>query len=195
MLDSAAVDTLTEAPAGLLARGAFETQLLTIVPDMRAFARFLARNPTEADDLVQDAVIRALKSYRQFDLGTNMKAWVFTILRNTRFNDLRKRRFEGVDEEQLVLLPSQPNQLHCVELNEVLAVLATLKPVHREVLTLIRASGLSYEEAAQVMDCKLGTIKSRLNRADVALRAALGVGYGEAPPVPEARINPDIFSC
>jgi RNA polymerase sigma-70 factor (ECF subfamily) len=195
MLDPAAVDTLTELPAAVWARRAFEKQLLNVVPDMRAFARFLVRNHTDADDLVQDAVIRALRSYRQFDLGTNMKAWVFTILRNARFNDLRKRRFEGVDEEQLVLLPTQPNQLNCVELKEVLAVLATLKPVYREVLTLIRASGLSYEEAAQVMDCKLGTIKSRLNRADAALRDALGVGYGEPPSAAAASVNPNIFSC
>jgi RNA polymerase sigma-70 factor (ECF subfamily) len=185
MLNPAAADTLTDAPAdapaALWARRAFEKQLLNIIPDMRAFARFLVRNHTDADDLVQDAVIRALRSYRQFDLGTNMKAWAFTILRNTRFNDLRKRRFDGDDELDLALRPTPANQLHRVELTEVLAVLATLKPVHREVLTLIRASGLSYEEAAQVMNCKLGTIKSRLNRADAALRDALGADF---PPTP-----------
>jgi len=181
MLNPAAVDILAEVAAALWARRAFEKQLLNIIPEMRAFARFLVRNHTDADDLVQDAVIRALKSYRQFDLGTNMKAWAFTILRNTRFNDLRKRRFDGDDEMDLALRPTPPNQLHRVELIEVLAVLATLKPVHREVLTLIRASGLSYEEAAQVMNCKLGTIKSRLNRADAALRDALGADFRPTP--------------
>jgi len=184
MLNPATVNSLTEIPADLWARRAFEKQLLNIIPDMRAFARFLTRNPTDADDLVQDAVIRALRSYRQFDLGTNMKAWAFTILRNTRFNELRKRRFDGDDELDLALRPTPPNQLHRVELIEVLAVLATLKPVHREVLTLIRASGLSYEEAAQVMNCKLGTIKSRLNRADAALRDALGADFSPLPACP-----------
>ena len=138
MLNPAAVDTLIEAPAVDWTRRAFEKQLLNVVPDMRAFARFLVRNHTDADDLVQDAVIRALRSYRQFDLGTNMKAWVFTILRNARFNDLRKRRFDVIDDQQLLLLPTQPNQLHCVELREVLGGLARLKPVHSEVLTLVR---------------------------------------------------------
>ena len=190
MLNPAAVNSLTEIPADLWARRAFEKQLLNILPDMRAFARFLVRNPTDADDLVQDAVIRALRSYRQFDLGTNMKAWAFTILRNSRFNDLRKRRFDGDDELDLALRPTPPNQLHRVELIEVLAVLATLKPVHREVLTLIRASGLSYEEAAQVMNCKLGTIKSRLNRADAALRAALETDFRPLSPRHDAGTSP-----
>ena len=181
MLNPAAVNTVTEDPAAFWARRAFEKQLLNVIPDMRAFARFLVRNHTDADDLVQDAVIRALRSYRQFDLGTNMKAWAFTILRNTRFNELRRRRFEPIDDQDQALHPTPPNQLNCVELREVLAVLDTLSPVHREVLTLIRASGFSYEEAAQVMKCKLGTIKSRLNRADAALRAALGADFRALP--------------
>jgi RNA polymerase sigma-70 factor (ECF subfamily) len=180
MLNPAPVSSFTETSAALWARRAFEKQLLLVVPDMRAFATFLVRNPTDADDLVQDAVVRALRSYRQFDLGTNMKAWVFTILRNARLNNLRKRPMECIDEHELVLPPTRPNQLHSVELKEVLAVLATLKPFHREVLTLVRASGLSYEETAQVMKCKLGTIKSRLNRADAALRTALDAGIHPA---------------
>ena len=181
MRNPAAVHRLDETSADLWARRAFEKQLLNVVPDVRAFAKFLAWNPTDADDLVQDTIIRALRSYRQFDLGTNMKAWAFTILRNTRFNELRRRRFGPIDDQDQALRPTPPNQLHCVELGEVLAVLATLKPVHREVLTLVRASGLSYEEAAQVMNCKLGTIKSRLNRADAALRAALGPDFRPLP--------------
>jgi RNA polymerase sigma-70 factor (ECF subfamily) len=180
MLNPSDAISFTEAPASLWARRAFEKQLLNIVPDMRAFAAFLVRNPTDADDLVQDAVVRALRSYRQFNLGTNMKAWVFTILRNTRLNNLRRRPHECIDEHELVLPPTRPNQLHSVELREVLAVLDTLKPLHREVITLVRASGLSYEETAQVMKCKLGTIKSRLNRADAALRFALDAGHRPA---------------
>jgi RNA polymerase sigma-70 factor (ECF subfamily) len=178
MPNPALASTVTDVPTALWARRAFEKQLLNIVPDMRAFARFLVRNPTDADDLVQDAIIRALKSYHQFDLGTNIKAWAFTILRNTRLNDIRKHRFEVLEEQDVALRPTPANQLHSVELKEVLVVLAKLAPAHREVLTLVRASGLSYEEAAQVMKCKLGTIKSRLNRADSALRIALGSDFG-----------------
>lgn len=180
MLNSPFAGTLTEPPAVLWARRAFENQLLNIVPDMRTFARFLARNSTDADDLVQDTVVRALRSYRQFDLGTNIRAWAFTILRNTHLNDLRKHRFEGLDEQDLALQPTPPNQLQYVELGEVLAVLATLAPPHRDVLRLVRASGFSHEEAARTMECKLGTIKSRLNRADAALRAALGADFRPA---------------
>jgi RNA polymerase sigma-70 factor (ECF subfamily) len=177
MANPAAVSTPTDIPAINWARRAFEKQLLNIVPDMRAFARFLVRNPTDADDLVQDAIVRALRSYDQFDLGTNIKAWAFTILRNTRLNEMRKRRLESLEEPGIILPPTPANQLQSVELREVLAVLATLSPVHREVLTLVRAGGFSYEEAAQVMKCKLGTIKSRLNRADIALRDALGADF------------------
>jgi len=180
MLNSPIISTLSEVSALSCARRAFEKQLLNVVPDMRAFARFLAKNPTDADDLVQDAVVRALRSYRQFDLRTNMKSWAFTIVRNTRLNDLRKRRYEGLDDKDQALRPTSPNQLHCVELREVLDVLAMLPRAHRDVLTLVRASGFSYEEAAQAMKCKLGTIKSRLNRADAALRAALGADYRPA---------------
>jgi RNA polymerase sigma-70 factor, ECF subfamily len=180
MANPAAVSTPIDIPDIGWARRAFEMQLLNIVPDMRAFARFLVRNPTDADDLVQDTIVRALRSYNQFDLGTNIKAWVFTILRNTRLNEMRKRRLESLEEPGVILPPTPPNQLQSVELREVLAVLATLSPVHREVLTLVRAGGFSYEEAAQVMQCKLGTIKSRLNRADSALRDALGADF--CPP-------------
>jgi RNA polymerase sigma-70 factor (ECF subfamily) len=166
-------DMCNGLPTGQWARRAFEKQLLNVIPDLRALARFLVRNPADADDLVQDTMVRALKSYQQFDVGTNMKAWALTILRNARWNGLRRRRLEVLNEDDVGLPPVPPNQLHCVELGEMLAILASLSPLHCEVLTLVRASGLSYEEAAQVMNCKIGTIRSRLNRADSAFRNAL----------------------
>jgi len=180
MLDPAASDRAAEIPAELQARRAFEQRLLPILPDLRAFARFLTRNPTEADDLVQDTVVRALRGYRQFDLQTNIKAWAFTILRNLHKNRFRTRVFEVLDEEVAALWPCPPNQIDRVELGEVLAMLVTLAPAHRDVVVLVRASGLSYGEAAQVMKCKVGTIKSRLNRADAALRDALGPEFRES---------------
>jgi DNA-directed RNA polymerase specialized sigma24 family protein len=88
-----------------------------------------------------------------------------------------------IDEQDAAFPSISPNQLNCVELREVLAVLATLPSIHRDVLTLVRAKGLSYEEAAQVMKCKLGTIKSRINRADAALRTALGADF-QSPSAP-----------
>jgi RNA polymerase sigma-70 factor (ECF subfamily) len=185
MPDADPTDAATGSSAVSGMRRDFERQLLALVPDMRAFARFLAKNATDADDLVQDAVLRALKSYRQFTLGTNMKAWVFTILRNTRMNSLRRHRLETCLDEDAEQRPIPPNQLDSVELREVLAVLRTLSPTHCEVLTLVRASGLSYDEAAQVMQCKVGTIKSRINRADAALRHALGMNVRPPARLPD----------
>lgn len=165
------------AEKSLWERRAFEKQLLNIIPDLRAFARFLAGNPTEADDLVQDTVVRALNAYSHFDLNTNIKAWTFTILRNIRINSYRKRRFEELDEATMATMSARANQEDSLELKEVLRALETLPTAQREVITLVRAGGLSYEEAAVIMGCKLGTIKSRVNRADAALRAALGTDF------------------
>jgi RNA polymerase sigma-70 factor (ECF subfamily) len=158
-------------------RRAFEKQLLGVIPDLRAFARFLAGNPVEADDLVQDTIVRALNAYEHFDLSTNIKAWTFTILRNIRINSYRKRRFEELDETTMSTMSAHANQEDSIELKEVLRTLNSLPRAQREVITLVRAGGLSYEEAAEIMGCKLGTIKSRVNRADAALRAALGEDF------------------
>ena len=170
------------SPKSLWERRAFEKQLMNIIPDLRAFARFLAGNPTEADDLVQDTVVRALKAYDHFDLNTNIKAWTFTILRNIRINSYRKRRFEELDEVTMATMSVKANQEDSLELKEVLKALETLPAAQREVITLVRAGGLSYEEAAEIMGCKLGTIKSRVNRADAALRAVLGGDFRAPRP-------------
>jgi RNA polymerase sigma-70 factor (ECF subfamily) len=171
------VEAAASPPKTIWERRAFEKQLLNIIPDLRAFARFLAGNPTEADDLVQDTIVRALNAYDHFDLSTNIKAWTFTILRNIRINSYRKRRFEELDDATMATMSVKANQEDSIELKEVLCALKTLPPAQREVITLVRAGGLSYEEAAEIMGCKLGTIKSRVNRADAALRAALGTDF------------------
>jgi RNA polymerase sigma-70 factor (ECF subfamily) len=158
-------------------RRAFEKQLMGIIPDLRAFARFLAGNQTEADDLVQDTMVRALNAFSHFDLNTNIKAWTFTILRNIRINSYRKRRFEELDEATMAGMSAKANQEDSLELKETLRALESLPAAQREVITLVRASGLSYDEAAAIMGCKLGTIKSRVNRADAALRALLGSDF------------------
>ena len=176
------VSTVSISSKALWERRAFEKQLMNIIPDLRAFARFLAGNPTEADDLVQDTVVRALKAYEHFDLSTNIKAWTFTILRNIRINSYRKRRFEELDEATMATMSVKANQEDSLELKEVLRALKTLPPAQREVITLVRAGGLSYEEAAEIMGCKLGTIKSRVNRADAALRAVLGGDFRAPRP-------------
>ena len=161
-------------------RRAFEIRLLNILPDLRGFARFLTGNPTEADDLVQDTMVRALGAYRQFDLDTNMKAWTFTIMRNLRINGLRRKPFEEGDPEEVKGVAQRPNQEDSVELKQVMRAMTRLSEPHRHVIALVRGAGCSYDEAAQIMNCNIGTIKSRLNRADAALRALLGPEFSNA---------------
>lgn len=166
-------------------RKAFEKRLLSVLPDLRAYARFVTGNPTEADDLTQDTVIRALSAYRSFDIDTNIKAWLFHIFRNLRINKFRRRRLETVDDAALETLWVPASQEDHLEVKAVLRALQRIAPQHREVITLIRAGGLSYEDAAAIMGCALGTVKSRLSRADAALRSALGPDV--RAPRPRAR--------
>jgi len=148
-------------------RRAFEVKLLGIIPDLRAFARFLCGNPTEADDLVQDALMRAWSSREQFAEGTNFKAWIFTILRN-RFLDLRRRDRETMEDVETVVderLSVRPTQETAIHFDDVARALWRLNPHHRKILMLVGANGLSYEEAAKIIGCAVGTVRSRLSRA------------------------------
>ncbi len=170
-------------PNEIPAQSSFEADLLFILPQIRAFGRFLAKNPTEAEDLVQDTLVRAIRSQHQFSPGTNLRAWTFTILRNIRVNLNRTRQYEPLDEFESYAPTINPNQQDSAELKEVLRALDKLAPHYREVITLVRASGFTYEEVAAATGCKLGTIKSRLNRADIALRAALGKDFRSPRPI------------
>ena len=166
-------------------RRAFENQLIRLLPDLKKFARSLTRNASTADDLVQDTMIRALRSYLQFEMGTNLKAYTFRIMRNCFLSDLRDRRLEPAecDGDTVLLVP--PNQDSKIELDNVIRALGGLVQAHREVISLIRVNGYSYMDAANIMQCELGTIKSRMNRADAALRDALGPEFGGQSCKPE----------
>jgi RNA polymerase sigma-70 factor (ECF subfamily) len=155
-------------------RRAFETQLLTLLPALRAYALSLTRNNSNAEDLVQDTLMRALRAYDRFEPGSNMKSWTFMILHNRFLSGLRGKKVEALDEIMARTLSLSPNQQDFLDLKDVLGALDTLVPEHREAIKLVRVAGFSYEEAAEIMSCKLGTIKSRINRAEVALRSALG---------------------
>ena len=122
-------------------------------------------------------MIRALQAFTRFDLNTNIRAWTFTILRNIRLNSFRERKVDELDEVVAASLQTPANQDDVIDLKAVLQAFGRLPPLHREVLTLVRMSGLSYAEAAKVMGCKLGTVKSRLSRADFALRAFMGPDF------------------
>ncbi|WP_244471074.1 sigma-70 family RNA polymerase sigma factor [Microvirga massiliensis] len=142
------------------------SDILRAIPHLRVFAISLTGNVDEADDLVQEAVVRALANLDQFTPGTSMQGWLFTILRNHHFTVYRKRRREIQDPEGLFAgrLATAPAQSDYIDLDDLWAALLMLPDEQREALLLI-ASGFTYEEAAQVCGTASGTIKSRVNRA------------------------------
>lgn len=153
----------------------FERELIANIPHLRAFAGFVTQHSDQANDLVQDTIVRALRAQHQFQPGTNFKAWTFTILRNLHINNLRRHRvrMDSIEDGALDAFAVAPNQYARLEFQELRRALAKLSPEHREVLILVGASGFRYEEAAQICKCAIGTIKSRLSRARAELRALL----------------------
>src|ERR687890_2209563 len=156
---------------------ALRDAMLAAVPSLRAFAISLSGNIDRADDLVQETLLRAIANIDSFQPGTNMSAWMFTILRNLFRSEYRKRRreVEDTDGSYAESLKSHPEQNSRLEFQEFRAALAKLPPDQREALILVGASGFSYEEAASICDCAVGTIKSRVNRARIRLASLLNV--------------------
>lgn len=147
------------------------------LPAMRAFAHSLTRNPTLADDIVQDSVIKAWTNFEKFQEGSNLRAWLFTILRNTYYSHRRRRRREvedvdGAHAASLMTKPAHDGRLH---LKDVMAAFEQLSDEQREALLLVGASGFTYEEAAALCGVTLGTLKSRMARGRKALCAVLGI--------------------
>jgi RNA polymerase sigma-70 factor (ECF subfamily) len=155
--------------------------MLAAVPSLRAFAISLSGNIDRADDLVQETLLRAIANIDSFQPGTNMSAWMFTILRNLFRSEYRKRRreVEDTDGSYAESLKSQPEQSSRLEFQEFRVALAKLPPDQREALILVGASGFSYEEAASICDCAVGTIKSRVNRARTRLADLLSIESAE----------------
>lgn len=169
-------------------RKEFCSRLVDILPDLRAFARVLCRENDRADDLVQDAVVRAIAAINQFQPGSNFKAWMFTILRNLHISSFRERRFlfESLEEVDRVLLQA-PGQEHAMAMRTLDAAVQRLAPARREALILVVAHGLSYEEVAAICGCAVGTIKSRVARARGELYAAVDGGLATGKPPRAAR--------
>src|SRR3979411_407560 len=151
--------------------------MLAAVPSLRAFAISLSGNVDRADDLVQETLLRAMANIDSFEPGTNMSAWLFTILRNLFRSEYRKGRREGADSEGTYAetLKTQPEQTSRVEFEEFRTALAKLPADQREALILVGASGFSYEEAAGICGCAVGTIKSRVNRARTRLAELMSI--------------------
>lgn len=156
--------------------------LVAHLPALRAFAISLTRNMAAADDLVQDTILKAWTNIEKFMVGTNLQAWLFTILRNTYYSDLRKRRREVPDPDGIhaSLLSVQPAHDSKLAYNDFQRAFDQLSPEHREVLVLIGASGYSCEEAAGMMGVAVGTVKSRASRARKRLSDLLHLADGES---------------
>ncbi len=146
---------------------AFKTELVALIPHMRAFARSLCRDLALAEDLAQDALSKAWAKRSSYAPGTNMKAWTFMILRNQFYSDKRRSwRSTALDPETAErTLVAIDNPTAALELDELRRAMAMLPDEQREALILIGAGGLSYEEAAEICGTAVGTIKSRVSRA------------------------------
>lgn len=152
-----------------------QADLAQLLPNLRAFARSLAGTVDRADDLVQETLVKAWQNRESFAMGSNLKAWLFTILRNTFLSLERKKRFEVSDPDgehanRMAVPASQTAHMDAVDFSEAFAKLA---PDHREALILIGAEGFSYEDAALMCGCAVGTLKSRVNRARTKLASLL----------------------
>jgi len=157
-------------------------EIITHLPALRAFALSLCRDGSQADDLVQDSLVKAWSKFHLFAEGTNLRAWLFTILRNTYFSGRRKRarEVEDIDGVMAGKLANKPDHDGHLALGELKAALAQLPDEQREALILVGAMGFSVEEAAETCGCATGTIKSRANRGRRALAAILQLDEAEA---------------
>jgi len=145
--------------------------LVEHLPALRGFAMSLTRNPSAADDLVQDCIIKAWTKFDKFEPGTNLRAWLFTILRNTFYSDRRKakREVQDIDGALAERLSQKPDHDGRLALKDFWVAFAQLPVEQREALILVGALGFSYEDSAQTCGCAVGTIKSRTNRGRARL--------------------------
>ncbi|MET0313025.1 MAG: sigma-70 family RNA polymerase sigma factor [Hansschlegelia sp.] len=164
-------------------------EILLHIPSLRAFAVSLSGQIDRADDLVQETLVKAWRNLGSFTEGTNMRAWLFTILRNVYISEIRRRRrevqdSEGVFSEAVAVAPQQNGHMDLADFRK---VLADLPEEQREALILIGAAEFSYEEAAEISGCAVGTVKSRVNRARTALANKLNIDAGEIGVDPALR--------
>jgi RNA polymerase sigma-70 factor (ECF subfamily) len=189
MADAAVREDLIEGPE--IAQSALRSQIAALLPDIRGFARFLVRDRTAADDLVQDALVRALGALEQFQPGTNLKAWLFTIVRNAFYEGARRRKREARALERHIVgdEAAHPAQDARTELRDLQLLLWTLPPLLREALILVGAQEMTYDEAALVCGVPVGTVKARVSRGRTALAAAIRQAEGNAGEDHEAPVT------
>jgi len=169
----------------------FKQQLALVIPHLRAFGRSLSGSRDLADDLVQETLMKAWAARNRFQAGTNMRAWTFIILRNLYLSQMRRSRFRGEWDDLVAdrLLAAPASQDRHVELGDMQRALMHLPQPQREALILVGAGGFAYEEAAEICQVAVGTIKSRVARGRVALESILS--GGELPSRRESLDNGD----
>ncbi len=165
----------------------FKRDLLASLPNLRAFAVSLTGRHDKADDLVQDTIMKAWANQKSFTAGTNMRAWLFTILRNEFYSQMRKRGREVQDTDGLFSerFSVHPEQYGRLDLQDFRKALDKLPDDQREAIILVGAAGFAYEEAAEICGCAVGTIKSRVNRARNRLAEMLKIN-GDADFGPDS---------
>lgn len=155
----------------------FKSNMLATIPSLRAFALSLSGASDKADDLVQETLVKAWHKQSSFQPGTNIRAWLFTILRNEFYSQMRKRGREVSDADSALTnaMAVHPDQSGKMDLQDMKKALLLLPEDQREAIMLVGANGLSYEEAAEVCGCAIGTVKSRVSRARAKLGELLGI--------------------
>ena len=168
---------MSDPPVDSNTAAEFRFQLLAIVPSLRAFGISLTAKSDRADDLVQETLMKAWKYQSSYVAGTNLKAWLFTILRNEFYTHLRKRKreIEDADGVHASKMATPPEQYGHLDMADFRRALVQLPADQREAIILVGASGFSYEEAAEICKVPLGTVKSRVNRARKLLAEILQV--------------------
>jgi RNA polymerase sigma-70 factor, ECF subfamily len=159
------------------------------IPRLRRYARALTRDLARADDLVQSCLTRALAKQHLWQPGTDLRAWLFTILHNQHVNDVRRSVHEGVNvdiEEMAPVLSVSPSTIAVLELRDLDAAIAKLAPEQRQVILLVGLEGMQYEEVALILGVPVGTVRSRLSRGRAQLRKLMDMG-DEALPRPDLR--------
>ena len=178
LLDRLGEDEPERSEPARLDDKAFKTLLAAVIPHLRAFGRSLSGNADTADDLVQETMLKAWTARDRFVAGTNMRAWTHVILRNIYFSQTRRARFKGEwdDYSADLLLAIPAGQESHIALGDMQRALMQLPAEQREALVLMGAGGMTCEEVAVICDCATGTVKSRVARARMALRALLDGG-------------------
>jgi RNA polymerase sigma-70 factor, ECF subfamily len=161
-----------------VAESDFARQLGEKMCDLRRYARRLTGNAVDAEDLVQDCLLRALTNWHRFEPGTNLRAWLFTVMRNLHINSFRRPAHQELplppDELAQVASARPANQEASVELTDFLRAFERLSPARQKTILMVGWDGMSYDQAALRLDVPTGTVRSRLSRARRELRAALG---------------------